>query len=348
VPGEDARSVGRILVVDGDLAVREMLQTLLESVGHRTASASDGRKALDLAADEAIRPDLLIAGYKLPNGFNGLQVVGTLREALHRPIPAIILTSDASADTARDIARRGFIHLNKPVKAAELLGLTQTLLAAQRSAVSSNIRSRAESDNGTLSPTIFVIDDDSSVREVIREGLEAAGKPVADYASCEAFLEVYRPGREGCLVVDANMPGMSGLELLRRLKGTSDQLPAIVITGSGDVGIAVQAMKAGAVDFIEKPVGGAELLASIERALEHTRDSAKLSAWREIAASRIARLTARQRQIMELVLAGHPSKNIAADLGISQRTVENHRAAVMKTTGSKSLPALIRLALAVH
>jgi two-component system, chemotaxis family, CheB/CheR fusion protein len=112
------------------------------------------------------------------------------------------------------------------------------------------------------------------------------------------------------------------------------------------VPMAVQAMKAGATDFIEKPVSRIELLASVERALEQSHDATKLSAWREDAADHVAGLTTRQREIMELVLAGHPSKNIAADLGISQRTVENHRAAIMKKTGSKSLPALARLALA--
>ena len=120
-----------------------------------------------------------------------------------------------------------------------------------------------------------------------------------------------------------------------------------MITGQGDVPMAVEAMKAGAADFIEKPIRRDELFASIDRALEQTRDSAKLSVRREAAATRLAGLTARQRQVMELVLAGHPSKNIATDLGISQRTVENHRAAVMKKTGSNSLSALIRLALAV-
>jgi two-component system CheB/CheR fusion protein len=105
-------------------------------------------------------------------------------------------------------------------------------------------------------------------------------------------------------------------------------------------------MKAGALDFIEKPVSRDELLACVERALEQSRDSSKQVAWREDAANHLAGLTPRQREIMELVLAGHPSKNIAADLGISQRTVENHRASIMKKTGSKSLPALARLALA--
>jgi two-component system CheB/CheR fusion protein len=142
------------------------------------------------------------------------------------------------------------------------------------------------------------------------------------------------------------MPGMGGLALLQRLQSQGTRLPAVMITGRGDVPMAVEAMKAGAADFIEKPIGRDELFASIERALEHTRDSAKLAVRQEVAATRLAALTARQRQIMELVLAGHPSKNIAADLGLSQRTVENHRAAVMKKTGSHSLSALIRLALA--
>jgi two-component system CheB/CheR fusion protein len=142
------------------------------------------------------------------------------------------------------------------------------------------------------------------------------------------------------------MPGISGLDLLQRLKNKGTRLPAIMITGQGDVPMAVEAMKAGAADFIEKPIRRDELFASIDRALEQTRDSAKVSVSREAAATRLSGLSARQRQIMELVLAGHPSKNIAADLGISQRTVENHRAAVMKKTGSHSLSALIRLALA--
>jgi two-component system CheB/CheR fusion protein len=139
---------------------------------------------------------------------------------------------------------------------------------------------------------------------------------------------------------------MGGLDLLRRLRATGDPLPAIMITGSSDVHMAVAAMKAGAADFIEKPITAVELLAGIDRALERSHDASKLLAWQASAARHIAGLTPRQHQIMDLVLAGHPSKNIAADLGISQRTVENHRASIMKTTGTKSLPALARLALA--
>jgi two-component system CheB/CheR fusion protein len=195
-------------------------------------------------------------------------------------------------------------------------------------------------------PTVFVVDDDSGIRDAMRDLLEAEGKQVELFASAEAFLAAFDPHREGCLLVDAGMPGMDGLALLQRLKEDGARLPSIMITGNGDVPMAVQAMKAGATDFIEKPIGRDELLDCIERAMEQTRDASKRTAWHDSAATCMAGLTGRQRQIMEMVLAGHPSKNIAADLGISRRTVEKHRAAVMKKTGSKSLPALARLAIA--
>ena len=193
---------------------------------------------------------------------------------------------------------------------------------------------------------IFVVDDDRHVRDALRLILEEDGRIVEDFESCEAFLATWRPGHNGCLLIDAYLPGMNGLELLQWLHDSGHRLPAIMITGFSDVAIAVQAMKAGATDFIEKPIGPAELRAGVERALDLSRDSGKLRAVRQNAADHVADLTARQREIMDLVLAGHPSKNIAADLGISQRTVENHRASIMKKTGVKSLPALARLALA--
>ncbi len=277
---------------------------------------------------------------------NGLQLTAKLREKLHRQIPVIILTGDISTDTLRDIARQDCVQLNKPVKSKELTQVIQRLLQISQSAAHPQAPHAAEAASSPEPAVIFVVDDDSHMREGIRAVLEDDGRTVEDYATCEAFLEAYRPGREACLLIDAYLPGMNGLELLQRLHDAGHRLPAIMITGNSDVPMAVQAMKAGASDFIEKPISRSELLASVERALEQSRDSSKLSAWRENAANHIAGLTPRQRQIMELVLAGHPSKNIAADLGISQRTVENHRASIMKKTGSKSLPALARLALA--
>ena len=327
---------GTILIVEDEPAVREMLTLLLEGEGYRTVAAMDGAAALALAARGAVRPDLVLADYNLPNGPNGLQVVASLQETLGHDIEAIILSGDISTDTLREIARAGRSYLGKPVTAAALIRVIEELLI--------NPQTVPQIDDRP--PAIFVVDDDSTVREALRELLEADGRTVEAFDSCEAFLDVFRDGRQGCLVVDARMPGMDGLELLRRLKGERHRLPAIMITGHGDVPMAVQAMKAGAVDFIEKPIGYKELLAAVGRALEQAGDTAKASAWRETAETSIAGLTARQRQVMDLVLAGHPSKNIAADLGISQRTVENHRAAVMKKTGSRSIPALIRLALA--
>jgi two-component system CheB/CheR fusion protein len=290
-------------------------------------------------------PDLIVADYNLPKGLNGLEFMARLHKQLQHAIPAIVLTGDISTNSLREIAQHGCVHLNKPVRAKELTRLAQRLLAKPRSTAPDGMQQPVR-PQGDASSTIFVVDDDRAIREAMRDLLEENGYRVEIFADGPAFLEAYHSGRRGCLVVDVMMPGMSGVELIERLKAEGHQLPTIVITGSGAVPIAVQAMKAGAVDFIEKPVGHRDLLASVERALHQTSDTAKLSECREKAALRIASLTTRQRQILDLVLAGHPSKNIAADLGISQRTVDNHRAAIMRKTGSKSLPALIRTALA--
>jgi two-component system CheB/CheR fusion protein len=277
---------------------------------------------------------------------DGIEVALRAREKLHSRIPVIVLTGDISDDTLRTIARQDCIQLNKPVKVKELTQAIQRLLSKSPSAADATAPVVSGATMGSAPRVIYVVDDDSHVREALRTALEEDGRTVETYSSCEAFLEAYLPGREACLLIDAYLPGMSGLELLRRLDVEGHRLPAIMITGNSDVPMAVEAMKAGAADFIEKPVGRGELLASVERAVEQFREVTKPSAWREDAATRVARLTPRQRQIMELVLTGHHNKNIAAELGISQRTVENHRAAIMKKTGSKSLPALARFALA--
>jgi two-component system, chemotaxis family, CheB/CheR fusion protein len=339
-------SRGTILIAEDDEAVRELLQLLLDDDGHRTFVAADGHKALALARERSSAPNLVIADYNLPNGLNGLEMIVRLRSQLQREIPAIVLTGDISTGTLREIARYGCVHLNKPVRARELTRQVQRLLAKPPSATPDGVTQLRLLLDGEQASTVFVVDDDRSIREAMRDLLNANGYSVEIFADGPAFLHAYRPGGKGCLLVDAVMPGMSGIELIQRLKADGHELPAIVITGNGAVPMAVQAMKAGAVDFIEKPVGHEDLLAGVNRALDQALDSGKLSAWRETAAISVASLTARQRQILDLVLAGHPSKNIAADLGISQRTVDNHRAAIMRKTGSKSLSGLIRTALA--
>jgi two-component system CheB/CheR fusion protein len=237
------------------------------------------------------------------------------------------------------------LQLNKPVKPAEITEAIRKLLPPTIPLVAGRgpIKSpETEKD----ARKVFIVDDDRHIRDVVRAVLEDDGRTVQDFVSAEAFLAAYKPGSEGCLLIDAYLPGIGGLELLQHLRAAGDLLPTIMITGSSDVPMVVQAMQAGASDFIEKPIAAADLLASLTRALERSKDSSKLMAWRDSAAKHIGHLTPRQHEIMELVLAGHPSKNIAADLGISQRTVENHRASIMRTTETRSLPALARLALA--
>jgi two-component system CheB/CheR fusion protein len=348
-----ARKVA-ILVIEDDPELRELLALSLKEEGHKVARAYDGVEALQLVEREDFRPDLIMADFNLPNRMNGLEIIAKVRANLHRAIPAIVLTGDISTRTLRAIAEADCALLNKPVKLDDVTRAVQRALSPKIEPPRGKARplpapaqdTPQEKAAAVGPPVIYVVDDDRRVREALRSVLEDDGRTVEDFGDCESFLAAYRPGREACLLVDAYLPGMSGLALLQRLAADGHEMPAVMITGNADVTMAVQAMKAGASDFIEKPIGPEELLASVERALEHSQDASKLVAWRDDAASHLEGLTLRQKQIMALVLAGEPSKNIAADLGISQRTVENHRAAIMKRTGVKSLPALARLAVA--
>ena len=192
---------------------------------------------------------------------------------------------------------------------------------------------------------VFVVEDEYLIRESLCAMITDAGWDVRAFASCEAYLQAYRPREQTCLLLDIHMPGLGGLELLSRIERFDNGPPVVVLSGSSGIAEAVQALQAGALDFIEKPVPRERLLASVARALDRSRHTDRASALRDAAVDHIADLTERQLQILELVLAGAPSKNIAADLGISQRTVENHRAAIMHKTGAHSLPDLSRLVM---
>jgi two-component system CheB/CheR fusion protein len=341
-----AGPTGAVLIVEDDPAVREMLAMLFEGEGHQTTAVSGSEEALQLAARGALPSDvIIIADYNLPGELTGAEVVALLRQSLRHETPAIILTGDISSNTLRKIADAGCVHLSKPAEAETLTQQVLAFLEAKSAPKGANALPVGVAAGDPL-PTVFVVDDDRTMREALQELLQQHGHAAEAYASGEAFLTADRPEREGCLVVDALMPGMGGIALLERLNARHHGLPAIMITGHGDIAMAVRAMKAGAADFLEKPIRPDELLASIERALERAQDSVKLSVWRKSAAERIARLTPRERNVMDLVVQGRPNKIIADDLGISQRTVENHRAAVMKRTGVTSVPDLIRLVMA--
>ena len=336
------RQAVTILVIEDDPEVRDLLSLILEQEGHRTLLAEDGLVAIDMIARGSLRPDLILADYNLPNGLNGLQTVAKLRDMVTPDLPAIILTGDISTSTLRDISKQKCTMRHKPVKAADLNEEIQRLLQGRERKPGK----RAEiTGSDTASPIVFVVDDDDDIRELIRTVLEGEGWLVEDFASCEAFLAGYQPGREACLLVDAYLPNMSGLALLRRLQVEGRALPSVMITGLSDVNIAVDAMKAGATDFLEKPISREQLIKCVEHAFGLSRDSNSIDELRDTALAQLADLTPRQRQIMDMVVAGRPSKIIADALNISQRTVENHRAVIMKKTGSRSLPALARLAL---
>ena len=302
-------------------------------------AAVDGPQALERVAAGSIRPDLILTDFNLPGGMNGLELAAKVRHALNASVAAAILTGDISSATLRNIAHDNCVHLSKPVKLTELNTLIQVFLSQPVAAP------RAESAD-TGARLVYVVDDDRGVREAICSVLEDAGLAVEAFGTAEAFLEAYHQGQEACLLVDAYLPGMNGLDLMQQLVARGHRLPTTMITGHGDIAIAVEAMKAGAIEFIEKPIAGPELLTAVTRALDLARDATSSIAWHADARAQITTLTNRQREIMDLILAGHPNKNIAADLGISQRTVENHRASIMKKTGAKSLPALARLAVA--
>jgi FixJ family two-component response regulator len=192
---------------------------------------------------------------------------------------------------------------------------------------------------------VYVVDDDEAMRDSLVWLLESQGFPVDVYPSAESFLEAYREGMRGCLVLDVRMPGMSGLELYERLGARGATLPVVFVTGHGDVPMAVSALKKGAVDFIEKPFNDRDMLRLVEQCLEI--DLAQGDARRRAVevARRVATLTDRERAVMELVVAGRSNKEIGDLLDISVKTVEVHRGRVMEKMGAGSVAELVQAAL---
>jgi FixJ family two-component response regulator len=197
----------------------------------------------------------------------------------------------------------------------------------------------------TGEPVVFVVDDDEAMRNSLKWLIESTGMPVRTYGSADEFLANYYPGRAGCLLLDVRMPGMSGLELQGHLARHSIRLPVIIITGHGDVGMAVRAMKSGAVDFIEKPFDDEALLNSIRNALAFDERQRALQTQRAEIAARLAELTPREHEVMDMVTEGRSNKEIAIGLGVTAKTVEAHRARVMDKMRAGSIAELVRMAL---
>ena len=192
---------------------------------------------------------------------------------------------------------------------------------------------------------VFVVDDDEAVRSSTKLLLKSVGLPAVTYSSAQEFLDHYDPQQPGCVVLDVRMPLMSGLELQQLLNIRGAIIPVIFITGHGDIPMAVEAMQHGAFDFLQKPFRDQDLIERIQRAL--AKDQTGRAELRERARikERLESLTAREREVLELVTSGKPNKIMAADLGVSQRTVEIHRARVMEKMGASSLAQLVRMVL---
>ena len=195
--------------------------------------------------------------------------------------------------------------------------------------------------NDNVVPIVYLVDDDEAVRDALGMLFKSIGVEHEAFASALDFLQHYDTRRQSCLVADIRMPGLSGLELQQRLNEQRSEIPIIFITGHGDVPMAVTAMKSGAVDFLQKPFRDQDLIDRIHKALDRDGDARKGRAEREEIRARLALLTPREREVMECVARGQANKVIAMDLGVSQRTVELHRARVMKKLRLRSVAELV-------
>jgi len=194
-----------------------------------------------------------------------------------------------------------------------------------------------------VSPTVFIVDDDPAIRFAMQALMDSVNVQHEIYGSGDEFLEKVEEHRPGCLVLDIRMPGLGGLELQEELISRGSTLPIIFITGHGDVPMAVEAMQKGAVDFIQKPFRDQDLLDRVREALMTDRERREEQEKHAEVEKRLARLTNREREVFDLVVTGKPNKVIAYELGVSQRTVEIHRARVMEKMQAKSLADLVKM-----
>ena len=199
-----------------------------------------------------------------------------------------------------------------------------------------------------MTPTVYVVDDDPSTRELLAWLMQRQGLAVACFADAHAFLAGYRTDAPGCLVLDLNLPGMDGLDLQQFLKARGVALPVIFLSGGADVPKAVRAVREGAVDFIEKPFDYKRVVALVEECMERDARGRRERAHREAIAARLALLTHREREVMEQVVAGRMNREIAEGLGISVKTVEAHRAKIMEKLEVASVAELVQVVMAVQ
>jgi PAS domain S-box-containing protein len=352
VDASPAPRIPTVLIVEDDPALLGDLAMLVDFEGYHVVTARRGEDAVTALGSKS-RANLaaIVIDYNFGAGMNGIDAVKTVRNAVRRNVPAVVLTGDRTAETIAAIEKGGAHYLGKPVKAQVLLDVVGAMTRAAfpdweksesmpvpmivGAALASLPQPLADCD-------IAVIDADPNLAEALRFALEGEGYDVATFATSEEYEQ--NLGRSGprCVVFDLDLAGEDVIGHVNRLKAGHPNIPIICLTARGALAKAVKAMQAGAVDILEKPISGSEINLSIVSAIARAPD-------RGVAVERsqlelgLAKLTVRERQVLEGVLGGKPNKIIAGDLGISQRTAEHHRASVMTKLGVKSLAALVRL-----
>jgi two-component system response regulator FixJ len=344
-----------ILIVDDQPSNRQFLTMLLGYCGHRTPEAADGAEALQRMREEP--PDLVVTDLRMPT-VDGHELVSRMRnESALAGIPVIFYSAAAYEREARALASScGVVRLL--IKPAEPQLIIQTVnealgILAPPAPVPTSVLDRVRdhlqlpTDRIDGNATVFVVDDDRGMRESMTSLMESASLKVQTYAAAEEFLEFGSLDQPGCLVLDIQMPGMSGIDLLEAFRSRQIEIPAIVLTGHGDIPAAVRSMKLQVLDFLEKPVDPHILLAKVHQALRE--DTAR---WREhreteVIRQRIATVSSRERGLLELLIAGKSSKQIAANLDISIKTVANHRANLMAKMQAINVADLVRMSIAV-
>jgi two-component system CheB/CheR fusion protein len=342
--------VPTVLIVEDDPALLGDLAMLVDFEGYHVVTARRGEDAVTALGNKS-RANLaaIVIDYNFGGGMNGIDAINAIRDSVRRHVPAVVLTGDRSAEAIAIIEKGKAHYLGKPVKAQVLLDLVEKMTRAEfpeweksDSAPIPMVVAAAPVPQPVVDCDIAVIDADPNLAEALRFALEGEGYDVATFATTEEYEQ--NLGRSGprCVVFDLDLAGEDVIGYLGRLKTGHPNVPIICLTARGALARAVKAMQAGAVDILEKPISGSEINLSIVNAIARAPD-------RGIAIERsqldlgLAKLTGRERQVLEGVLGGKPNKIIAGDLGISQRTAEHHRASVMAKLGVKSLAALVRL-----
>lgn len=321
-----------ILIVDSDDQRRDALRSRIEQYGHRVLATATGTEALAAVADTTHAPRALLVAYRLTPAMTGPDFIARLRQSVRRDVPAILIDVSGAAPAPEIDGIGDCTVLRDPLHDANLFDVIRSVCGDATPV-------------GQSSGHICVIGGDDPTRGDLRRILLQMGQAVEEFQTAEAFLDAEGGTRARCVLVDLDVPGMDQAQLRRVLRARNEEIPLIVMAGRNRVFSAIEALRLGASDFIEKPIDPDSVIASVRHAI--ARPTASPSGTPPIqnpAPARLAQLTARQQLILQFVLEGEPSKLIAFRLGISQRTVENHRAVIMRKLGAKSLARLARIA----